>query len=158
MFGINKEKIAVRKTKKAGPCISTGKIFGLTESQQEILSRITPTSKPILNTSILQQNNKFIDLRKHKDMSESQHNDIVPTIQPQPQTQQETVKNKFDKQIVITINLTGVTISDNQFLEKLKLQLISDINEVIIDTETHTKNSSGYTINKVKLETEINCN
>jgi hypothetical protein len=44
---------------------------------------------------------------------------------------------------------------NTEFMEDLKLEIMSEINQIIIDAEKHTKDSKGYTLGKVKIKTQI---
>jgi len=61
-----------------------------------------------------------------------------------------------EKQICVIIYLKLIN-GDDDFVETLTLNMVSQINAVICNTNKHTKTPGGYTVNKVKLNTEIIC-
>lgn len=56
----------------------------------------------------------------------------------------------------IQVKIDFELISGNtEYMEDLKLEIMSEINQIIIDAEKHTKDSKGYTVGKVKIKTQI---
>jgi len=155
---------------------------GMTEQQLQILARIARTGAtvttddnvvvgplgPIKKTTMedLKKSEHFIDLRKEKAMSDTPESDtqVVASMPEQHKlvTQELQEPKRMpplkanEKQISIIVDLKLLN-GDIDFMERLKLNLLSSINGIIANTPVHTKDSRGYTVNQVKLNTEIIC-
>lgn len=144
---------------------------GMTEQQSKILARVARTGGLLgpINKTTMEDLNKTkvehsIDLRKEKSISDtSEESTQVVAITPdnikvaaeiQEPSRMPALKPGH-KQIVVIIDMT-LQNGEEDFMEKLKLNLISNINNVIVSANVHTKTQSGYTVNRVKLNTEIN--